>query len=247
MSNVIGIIQARMGSTRLPGKTMTNIDGKPFLYYVIKSIKLSKRLDKIVIATSTNAKDDIIERFGIENDIPVFRGSEEDVLDRMYKAAKKYNPDFVVRLCGDNIFLNFEAMDKMIEIALKDNYDYVNDFYSKYVNEVHDTPTISGIVSEVLSMKALETMWKSAKKQEQREHITKYIVENPEKFKIKNFDIPKWLQRKDIRLTLDTEEDLKLIKILYSKFYKNKDKFDLKEIVDYLDKNPEIRNINLKK
>lgn len=239
MLKVIGIIQARMGSTRLPGKTMKKIDGKPFLEYVIKSIKLSKKLDKIVIATSNNPKDDIIEKFALKNNILIFRGSEEDVLDRMYKAAKKYNADFIVRLCADNLFLNFEIMDKMIDLAIKEKYDFVNDVYGN--------PTPNGIVSEVLNMKALETMWKKAEKKHQREHITQYIVENPSLFKIKNFDVPKWLQRNDIKLALDTKEDLKLLKILYFKFYKNKDEYNLKEIIEFLDKNQNIKNINSKK
>jgi spore coat polysaccharide biosynthesis protein SpsF len=239
MTKIIGIIQARMGSTRLPGKTMTEIDGKPFLEHVIKSIRLSKKLNKIVIATSDNPKDDIIEKFAIEKNIPFFRGSEKDVLDRFYKTAKKYDVDFIVRLCADNLFLNFQVMDEMIDTALKEKYGYVNDVYGY--------PTPNGIVSEVLSMKALEIMWKNAKEEHQREHITQYIIENPEKFKIKNFEIPKWLQRKDIRLTLDTKKDLELLKILYTKFYKNKDKYDLKEIIEFLDKNPEIKNINMEK
>jgi len=239
MSKILGVIQARMGSTRLPHKTMTKIDGKPFLEHVIKSIRLSKKLDKIVIATSNNQKDDVIEKFAIKNKIPFFRGSEEDVLDRIYKATKKYDVDFIVRLCADNLFLNFQVMDEMIDLALKEKYDYVNDVYG------HPTP--NGIVSEVLSVKALETMWKNATEKHQREHITQYILENQNKFKIKNFDIPEWLQRNDMKLALDTKKDLELLKILYFKFYKNKDSYNLKEIIEFLDKNPEIKNINMEK
>lgn len=233
---VVGIIQVRMGSTRFPRKAMAIVEGKPVIQHIIDLVKNSKKIDKIVIATSKNKKDDTIASFAKKTNIACFRGSEENVLDRIYKTAKKYNVGAVVRICADNLFLDVETMDKMIDELIGKRYDYITNACEKGLP--------LGTVSEVVSMKALEIAWKKAKRSYQREHVTPFIKESPKIFKIKYFEVPKWLQRQDIKLALDTKKDIDLIRILYKRFYEENKLFNLKLIINFLDKNPAIKKIN---
>jgi spore coat polysaccharide biosynthesis protein SpsF len=232
---ILALIQARMGSTRLKEKMIKEIEGKTIIGHMIELVKKSGKIDKIVLATSTNKKDDIFEEICKEHRIDIFRGNENDVLSRLYLAAKKYNATIVVRICADNPFLDTKAIEGMINELVEKRYDYITNY--------HEKGAPSGTVSEVLTFDALEKAFKEAKKENEREHVTPFIRENPGIFKIKYAEVPEWLQRQNIRLTYDTEKDLELIRILYEKFYENGE-IDLKKVINFLDKNPALIKLN---
>jgi spore coat polysaccharide biosynthesis protein SpsF (cytidylyltransferase family) len=234
---ILAIIQARMGSSRLPGKTLMKIHGKTILEHIIARASLSKHIDKFAIAITDNHYDDVLEAF-IKKNLPkcdVFRGSENNVLERFYLCAVKYKPDYVVRITADDPLKDAEVIDKAIDILLKDpNLDYCS-------NTIEPTYP-EGLDIEVFKFSALEKAYKEAKLDSEKEHVTPYIWKNPGKFKIKNFEykenLSKW------RWTLDKKEDFLFIQKIFDEFYKEDPLFSYKKVIEYLKKDPEVLLIN---
>jgi len=196
--NEIGIIiQARMGSTRLPGKVMKLIAGMPLLEHVIKRLEGLNSNVEIVIATSLESQDDVIQHYCRDNDINCFRGDEEDVLSRYYEAAKKYNFKHIVRLTADNPFTDIEELDRLIRLHVNDSNDYTHSF--------GDLPI--GVGAEIFSFDALGKSHFEGYEYHHREHVNEYIQERPNIFKIKKLDITKNKICSELRLTVDTEDD----------------------------------------
>lgn len=229
------IIQAHMGSTRLPGKAMKSICGKEVLMHVYDRCSRAKLVDKIIIATSTDMDNDKIEDFCKDNNIECFRGSERDVLDRYYECAKQYNPDYIIRVTSDCPLLEPKLIDYWLKNAVRDNIDFIDEEKEIFIG--------SGV--DIFSFKALQLMKKEAKLEKQKEHVVGYYYDNKEKFFDKQYQLPKELQYlyRPYRLTLDTSEDFQLITELYRKFYIN-DFVDLYEVINYLDKNKDVLNVN---
>lgn len=230
---VIGIIQARTGSKRLKNKVLMKLGNGCVLEILLERLKKSKKLDDIIVATTIKKEDDAIEKLCNDLGINVFRGSEKDVLDRFYKSSKFYHGDVIVRITGDNPLTSIELLDKQVECLLKNKFDYVS---TKNI--------ILGLSSEVFTFDVLETAWKNAKEKYQREHVTPYIYENSNLFKIFYLEPPKYLKRRDIRLTIDTFEDFELYLGL-QKHFSDLVNVNIEEIIDFLDKNPQIKNINM--
>ena len=172
------IIQARMGSSRLPGKTMKEICGKPILYYSVKRAMKSKYSDLVIVATSAKSKDDIIYNWCIENGIHCYRGSENDVLDRYYQCAKKYDLKIIVRATADNPFIDPTIIDLLI--LNKELYN------CNYVTMRHNASRWPyGLDVEIIDVETLNQVWSDSKLNDHREHVTKYIKDNEFRFKIK--------------------------------------------------------------
>ena len=228
---VVAIGQARMGSTRLPGKTMMLLMGKPLLQRVIERVKLCNRVDEIVIATTKNIEDNIIEEFCKGFSIGVYRGSQNDVLDRFCKAAENYQADQVVRFTCDDPLISPENFDDMIEAQLENDTDLT---YTK------DMPWGTGLGNCVISAEALKrSCVESANKElRYREHADEYILEHP-KFKIQALECDPELKR-NYRLTVDTVEDLKFITKIYEMLYKPGEIVDLKDTIRLLDSDPSL-------
>lgn len=233
---IVAIIQARMGSTRLPGKVMKNILGKEVILHDIDRIKQIKNLDKIVIATTTKKDDDIIVETikNYNSGIGIFRGSEDDVLDRYYKATKEFNSEVVVRITSDCPLIDPIVSDKIIETFLNNNCDYCSNGLKRSYPR--------GLDTEVFSFEALEKTWKEAERYYQREHVTPYIYEHPEKFKLLNVSNDKDLSH--LRWTLDTIEDFNFINEIYKKLYNGKNIFYMEDILKVLEKEPKLIEIN---
>jgi spore coat polysaccharide biosynthesis protein SpsF len=240
---ITAIIQARMGSTRLPGKIMMPVRNKPMLHYVINQVLQSKKIDKLIIATTDFSQDDqivkLVDLYGVE----VFRGSEEDVLDRYYQCAKKFKLDIIVRITSDCPLIDPEIIDKCVEKFENENLDYLSNVNKKIDdNWIYDPCGFPpGFAVEVFTFNALENAWKNAKKSSDREHVTPYILDNSKKFKIGGLENQENFS--DLRLTLDYQVDFDLIKIIIEKFPIN-EIFTLKKIVSFFNNYPEFKKIN---
>jgi spore coat polysaccharide biosynthesis protein SpsF (cytidylyltransferase family) len=226
------IIQARMGSSRLPGKVLMKSDnGKPLLYYVINQLQYCTKVKNLVIATTTNQEDDEIEKFANNNSVNIFRGKEKDVLDRYFQCAKKYSFSTIVRITADCPLIDPQIVDRIIDKFFSGNYDYAT-------NTLVCTFPI-GTDVEVFSFSALERAWKSAQLPSEREHVTPYI-RNKENFKIINVENDTNIS--ELRLTVDRTEDFELIKqilnnISISPIY-------LGDVLELFSRKPELIEIN---
>ncbi len=227
---VIAVIQARMGSTRLPGKIIEKIGGKPQLEILVNRLNKSKHVDDIVIATTKNQNDDVVERLSNEMGINCYRGSEEDVLERYVESSKIFNADVVIRVTGDNPLTDIELLDKLIEAHIENNADYTY---------CQDTPL--GVGAEIIDSNVLREISLKAELDSEREHVTPYIRSHPEQYKI--FEFKSNLKNQNIRLTVDTKEDLKLIRTIYRELG-DLENLSITEIINFLRKNPELSQIN---
>ncbi|MFH0739971.1 MAG: glycosyltransferase family protein [bacterium] len=231
------IIQARMGSKRLLGKMTKKILGKTVLEHVIFRLKKIKTPAEIILATTINKKDGILEEIAKQNKIKVFRGSEDDVLDRYYQAAKKFGLDPIVRITADCPVLDWQVCDEVIDFYLQNKFDYVSN--------VRPPTFPDGLDVEVFSFGALEKTWENAKLNSEREHVTPYIASHPEIFKVGNL-VRNGKDLSSLRLTLDEKEDLVLLRKIYNALYKKKKYFVLSDILKFLEQKPELLKINKK-
>ena len=227
------IIQARMGSSRLPGKAMMNVDDKnTLLYYVIQQLKFSKLAKNMMIATTTSEKDDDIVNFAIKMNLNYFRGEMDNVLDRYYQCAKNFSISTIVRISADDPLIDPTVVDRIIEKFNSNSYDYVSN--------VHPRTFPQGIEIEIFSIEALESAWKNAKKTSEKDHVTPYMYNNKEKFRIENVEHSKNLS--SLRWTVDTQNDLDLVRLIISKIQKTP--ILITDILDVLYKEPDLLNIN---
>ena len=226
------IIQARMGSSRLPGKALMKSDsGKPLLYYVINQLRYCSKVKNLVIATTTNQEDDEIEKFANNNSINVFRGKEKDVLDRYFQCAKKYSFSTIVRITADCPLIDPQIVDKVIEQFFSGNYDFAT-------NTLMRTFPI-GTDVEVFSFSALNKAWENAQLPSEREHVTPYL-HNKEDFKIINVENDKNIS--NLRLTVDRIEDFELIKQILNDISINP--IHLEDVLELFSRKPELIEIN---
>ena len=232
---IVAIIQARTGSTRLPNKILEDINGKPLLEHVLDRVRLSRLIDKIIIATTTEDKDRVILKMARSWGIDSYTGSEEDVLDRFYQAAKMYGADTVVRITPDDPFKDPEVVDRVIGYYLehKDGLDYVSNTIKPTYPE--------GLDVEVFSFDTLERAWQEAGKPSEREHATPYIWNHPELFRLANVENDENLSH--LRWTLDTEADLRFTREVYARIYHGQ-VFLMKDILALLHTEPELEQIN---
>ena len=226
------IIQARMGSSRLPGKALMKSDsGKPLLYYVINQLRYCSKVKNLVIATTTNQEDDEIEKFADNNSVNVFRGSEKDVLDRYFQCAKKYSFSTIVRITSDCPLIDPQIVDKVIERFFSGNYDYAT-------NTLIRTFPI-GTDAEVFSFSALETAWKNAQLPSEREHVTPHLRN---KGNFKTINVENDTNISNLRLTVDRIEDFELIKEILNNISINP--IHLEDILELFSRKPELIEIN---
>jgi spore coat polysaccharide biosynthesis protein SpsF len=236
MKQVTAIIQARMGSSRLPGKVLIDIVGHSMLWHIVQRVQIATSIDKIIIATTINPEDEIIEHFARENNIDCFRGNQEDVLDRFYKTALYFKIKNIVRITADDPFIDPIIINKVVNTYLNSNVDYVS-------NTIEETYPL-GLNVEIFSFFALEQAFKKAKKPYEREHVTPYIWGQPKKFSLVNVEYES-KNLSHMRWTLDTKEDLEFVRTIYKNFYmKKKEIFFMDDILRILKEHPDIFKIN---
>lgn len=229
---VVAIIQARMAATRLPGKVLVDVAGRPALLHVIERARSARTVDEVMVATSTDESNDPLERFCADHAIRCFRGSEEDVLDRYHRAATGSDADVVVRLTADCPLLDPEVVDKVVQTYLDGAFDYVS-------NTI-DCTYPDGLDAEVIRRAALDRAWREARLQSEREHVTPYLRAHPELFRIENVRHETDLSA--MRWTLDEPRDLTFIRAIYK--HLRPECYGMAEVLKVLRDHPEISTIN---
>ena len=231
------IIQARMGASRLPGKPLKTIAGKPLLGYLIERVKAARLADQVVVATTSAAADSKIVDFCHQTHTAVFVGEEQDVLDRYYRAALAFKADIVVRITGDNPLIDPQVIDSAIEyyIGHASEVDYVSNMRPPCTYP-------RGMDVEVFSWEALERIQTLALAPEEREHVTLYFYEHPEQFKIGSVAHAQDLSR--YRWTVDTEQDLRHVSLLLTALYPANPLFTIQDLAAQLEIHPEWAMIN---
>lgn len=228
------IIQARVGSTRLYNKIFADICGKPLIWHVVNRLTFSKQIDNIVLATTQNPLDDALESWARENKVAWFRGSETDVLDRYFRAAKEWGATVIVRVTADDPFKDPAIIDDVINIMQQVKADFA------YNNNPPSFP--EGLDTEVFTFKALEKAAESSCDPFEREHVTQYFYRNSNLFKQHNLSYKSNLSH--MRWTIDTALDLEMAREVYRNLYKEGEIFLLDDILNLLENMPEIADIN---
>jgi|TARA_B100001964_G_scaffold244307_1_gene325247 spore coat polysaccharide biosynthesis protein SpsF (cytidylyltransferase family) len=227
-------VQARMASTRLSSKVLLDIAiaGRPMLWYVVRRAQRATTVQQVVVATSDQPANDAVANFCIDHAIDCFRGSEDDVLDRYYRAARYFGAGTIVRITGDCPLIDPEIIDKVVGVYQDGGYDYVsNTLPSTYPD---------GLDTEVFSVAALECAWRDAKWRSEREHVTPYFRKHPKLFRVGNvvceMDLSDW------RWTVDELRDLEFVQAVYSQM--GDGPFGMVDMLDLLRRHPELAEIN---
>ena len=234
---IVAITQARISSTRLPGKVMKKIKNKPLLQYHIDQILKSKLINEVVVATSKKKEDNLIYDYCTKKKIQCYRGSLKDVLSRYYYCAKKYKADIIVRVTSDCPLIDPKIIDKCLKLYLKKNYDYVSN-----TNPPQNATYPDGTDVEIFDYPKLEYAFNNCKNKLFREHVTYFFWKNPKKFKVFRLNLNRNLRM--FRLTVDYKEDFLLIKEILTNFINNNTKITLNNIIYFLTKNKKIKSIN---
>jgi spore coat polysaccharide biosynthesis protein SpsF len=233
---VVIIVQARMTSTRLPGKVLKKVLDKPLLEYQIERLRRVKLADEVVIATTINETDEPIVQLCNSLSIPYFRGSEEDVLSRYYETAKAHQADLIARVTSDCPLIDPEVIDQVMKLYIdhQTEYDYVSNSLERTYPRGMDT--------EVFSFKALQEAFLEATALPDREHVTPFIHRQPQRYSLASVNYSE--NQSDHRWTVDTPEDFQLIKKIIEVIYPKLPDFTLRDCLNLLEKNPEWSTIN---
>jgi spore coat polysaccharide biosynthesis protein SpsF len=237
MTRIIASIEARMSSSRLPGKVLMDINGQPSLTRQVRRLRLAKKLDDIVIATTTNPADDAIEAWAKSENVACFRGSEDDVLLRVVEAQRSMNSDIVVEICGDTPLIDPAVIDQAITLFEGSDCDIVsNTFRLSYPQ---------GIDAQVFCLSDLEEVERTVKDPAVREHVSLYFYDHPERYRLVDLIAPPEHTMPKQRLQLDYEEDLALIREVYRQLEPdNGDSFGVGDIAALLSANPDLADLN---
>lgn len=231
---VVVIIQARMGSTRLPGKVLKDIVGKPLLSHVVERVLAIQRVDQVIVATTTKEQDNSIVTLCTQLGVSCFRGSEEDVLDRYYQAAKWIGADVIVRITADCPLIDPVVSEKVVDAYLRGGCDYASNSLKRTYPD--------GLDTEVFSFEALEKAWREAKLPSEREHVTPYIWKNGNLFRLRN--VMQKVNLSHLRWCVDEFEDLEFVRKVYERLYKPGRIFLMNDILKLLEQEPSLMDIN---
>lgn len=231
---ILGILQARTSSTRLPGKVLRPLLGEPMLARQIERLRRSRRLDRLVVATSDQPDDDPIARLCADLGIACRRGSLEDVLDRFHGAAQPYRPAHIVRLTGDCPLADPAVIDACIDFHLAGDFDYTTNALQPSFPD--------GLDVEVLRMRCLDEAWRRATLPSQREHVTPFLYTQPERYRIGHFRSEARLSH--LRWTVDEPADFALVKAIYAELYPTDPAFTTADILALLARRPELATLN---
>jgi spore coat polysaccharide biosynthesis protein SpsF len=233
----VAIIQARMSSSRLPGKVLKEAGGRPLLERMVERVNCSVRVDEALVATTIDPSDDAIVDFCTARKTPYFRGNLMDVLDRYYQAALLYQAELVVRLTGDCPFIDPVLVDETINALLHAGADFACNRLPPPMSRTYPI----GLDVEVCTFEALETAWKNASEKHEREHVMPYLYEVPGRFKVVKIDYASDYGK--LRWTVDTAQDLEFVRAVYTAL-DNRNDFSWLDVLQLVQAHPEIAEIN---
>lgn len=234
-----------MSSSRLPGKVIMPILGNPIIWHIVRRLELVNTIDQVVLATTNSKKDDRLAEFCRKAGISVYRGSEEDVLDRFYKAAKKFGGDHLIRITGDCPLVDPKLVTRLIDYYFLTEVDFcgiatgagvaAKDVVGRYPD---------GLDAEIFSMHVLNVTWKEARSSLHREHVTPFIWQQSERFRLETL-FPEIGDYSACRWTVDNQEDYELVQWIYEQLYSINPGFGMMEILDLLSRNPDKAESNI--
>jgi spore coat polysaccharide biosynthesis protein SpsF len=232
---ITAILQVRVSSTRLPGKVLMPILGRPMLGRQIERVRRSQQLQGLLVATSVDPSDDPIVTLCEKEGVEVYRGALDDVLDRFYQAARSKKVDPIVRLTGDCPLLDPPLIDQMIiQYNRGGSYDYLSNTLD---------PTFpDGLDVEIIRFSALEKSWMEATRPSEREHVTAYVHQHPDRFRLGSFKNP--IDLSHLRWTVDEAADFELVRKIYEALYPSNPAFSTQDILTLLDSRPEWKTLN---
>ncbi len=231
--NIVAIVQARMGSVRLPGKVLLDLEGRTVLARVVRRLSRSQQIGEVAVATSTlPADDEIVQECG-RLGVACFRGSELDVLDRYYQTARAHGADTVVRITSDCPLIDPGVVDETVMAHQSHKADYASNVFARRYPR--------GLDTEVFTFSALEHAWREARELYEREHVTPYLYEHPDIFRMASTNGE--IDYSRYRWTLDTPPDLELIRAIYSRF-DGRDDFSWQEAILLMESDPKLAEIN---
>ena len=233
---IIATIEARMTSTRLPGKVLMEVCGEPLLSHLVRRLKEVRLIQEIVIATTTNTEDNAIEDLAKKIGASIYRGSEHDVLGRVLEAAESAKGDIIVEITGDCPIIDIEIVDQAIRMYICNDFDYVS---NAVVRSYPD-----GMDVQVFSTKTLRKVAMATQAPDDREHVSKYIYDNPSMFRLCHLVAPGNLEDPQLGLTLDEKKDYELIKLIMENLREKNPLFGWRDIQDLLREKPDLRMIN---
>ena len=230
---IVSIIQARSGSSRLPDKIFARISGQPLLYHVVERIRASRNCDELIIATTEEQADDLVEDFAKAQNVRCFRGSTKNVLTRFYNAARDTDADIIARVTADDACKDPELLDHLIVELMERKYDYICN------NQPPSYP--EGLDLEAFTFQALEKTHREARLDYQREHVTPYMRENSDLFKTHNVANDRDLSH--MRWTIDTSADLEFAREIYRHLYRKGKVFLMNDVLKLLERNPVVKDL----
>lgn len=232
---VVATIEARMTSSRLPGKVLLDLAGKPSLQHIIERLKRSRYIDDVVVATTVNETDSPIVRLCELINCSYFRGSEEDVLLRVLDAAKSVNADIIVEITGDCPVIDHRHVDHLVELFFSDEYDYASNIIERSFPRGFDT--------QVFPVSVLEEVNRLTDSLTDHEHVSLYIYNHPDRFRLINWKADASLNYPEIEITLDMPADYQFICEIYNRLYLNNMDFSAEHVVKLLLENPSLMDI----
>ncbi len=237
MKRIVTVIQARTGSSRLPGKVLLDLVGKPLLLRMVERVQAAASVDTVVVATTVEPADDPIEALCFQNGLRCYRGSTDDLLDRHYQAGKLWEADAVAKIPSDCPLIDPAVIDRVFGVFLEGTYDYVSNLHPATYPDGNDV--------EVMTMEALEIAWKEAQRSFEREHTTPFLWEQPNRFHLGNV---RWETGLDYsmthRWTIDYPEDYAFIGAVYEALYPKNPRFGLSDILAFVESRPDIFALN---
>ena len=225
-----------MNSSRLPGKALLNLKGKPMLQHIIEFTKYSRLTDEIIIATSDKSEDDQIQKLAEKSNISCFRGSSDNVLKRYYDCALKFGGEIIIRLTGDNPLIDPTIIDQVIDICKKTKCDYCS-------NMINQTFPL-GYLVEGMTFQTLKKMYETKQDELSKEHVTHYLRKNLNEFFVKEVHAPHNINKNQWRLSVDYKEDFELIQKIFDELYQDNSFIPYEKVVGLLDKEKYLLKIN---
>jgi spore coat polysaccharide biosynthesis protein SpsF len=231
---ILGVLQARVSSSRLPGKVLREVLGRPMLSLQIERLRRSRAMQALTLATSDDPSDDALAELARAEGLDCFRGSLDDVLDRVYQAARRHAPDHVVRLTGDCPLADPALIDLVIERHLAEDADYTS-------NALEPTYP-DGLDVEVVRFRSLEQAWREARLPSQREHVTPFLYADPKRFRVVSVKSERDLSR--LRFTVDSADDFQFVERIYAALHPSHPAFTTADVLALLDAQPELLALN---